>query len=126
MIRVKLGPKITEPPGFADIVELRLLTSFTGVTTSEMREAILHEFSKPDSNLRVVIASSAFGMGVNIPDISRIINWGLPPTLEDLAQQTGRAGRNGLPADAILYNKSTQIHQNWLKVMQQIVVLCRR
>jgi len=45
-------------------------------------------------------------MGVNIPDISCIINWGLPLTLDDPVQQTGRAGRNGQPAEAILYSRS--------------------
>ena len=59
--------------------------------------------------MSLVIASSAFGMGVNIPDILQIINWELPPTLEDLIQQTERAGRNGLPAEAILYNNSSKI-----------------
>ena len=102
MVKVKLGHEISEPPGFEHIVELRLLTSFTAVSSNEHKESIIDEFSKMDSILRVVIASSAFGMGVNIPDISRVINWGLPPTLEDLVQQTGRAGRNGIPADAIL------------------------
>ena len=48
-----------------------------------------------------MIASSAFGLGVDIPDISRIINWGLPHSLEDLVQETGRAGRNGSQAQAI-------------------------
>jgi len=46
-------------------------------------------------------------MRVNVPDIARIINWGLPPILEDLVQQTGRAGRNGLPAEAILYCRNS-------------------
>jgi len=87
MIKAKLGLK---PPGLANILELRPLTLFTGVTTSELREAILNEFCKMGSVLRVVIASSAFGLGVYIPGISQVINWGLPPTLEDLVQQTGK------------------------------------
>ena len=72
-----------------------------------MREILLQEFCLKDSVLRAVVVSSAFGMGVNIPDISRVINWELPPTLEDLVQQTGRTGRNGQPAEAILYAKNS-------------------
>ena len=106
-LKTKLGENITEPPGLPNIPELRLVTLFTAASTNEMREIILQEFCKKDSVLRVVVASSAFGMGVNIPDISCAINWGLPPTLEDLVQQTGRAGRNGQPAEAILYAKNS-------------------
>ena len=57
--------------------------------------------------MRLIIASSAFGLGVDIPDIARIVNWGLPNTLEDLVQETGRAGRDGSPAEAILYFRNT-------------------
>ena len=70
---------------------------------------ILDEFRRQDSVLRLVIASSAFGLGVNIPDISRIINWGLPQNLEDLIQESGIAGRNGSKAQAILYHRGSAI-----------------
>ena len=126
MVKVKLGHEISEPPGFEHIVELRLLTSFTAVSSNEHRESIIDEFSKMDSILRVVIASSAFGMGVNIPDISRVINWGLPPTLEDLVQQTGRAGRNGIPADAILYSNISYNSTKPIKDYAANTGYCRR
>ena len=126
LIKAKLGRNITEPPGLANILELRLLTLFTGVTTSELREAILNEFCKIGSVLRVVIASSAFGLGVNIPDIFQVINWGLPLTLEDLFQQTGKAGRNGHPADAILYGKSSKKASKLMKDYAANSSFCRR
>ena len=50
-----------------------------------------------------MIATSAFGLGVDIPDIRRIIHWGLPSTKEEYVQETGRAGRDGEDAHAILY-----------------------
>jgi len=83
------------------------VTLFTAASTNEMREIILQQFCKNDAVLWVVIASRAFGLGVNIPDIGRVINWGLPPMLEDLVQQTGRARRNGQPAEAILYARNS-------------------
>lgn len=107
LIKTKLGVYITEPPGLPNILELRLITLFTAASTKDMHESILQEFRKAESVLRVVVASSVFGMGVDIPDITRVINWGVPSTLEDLVQQTGRAGRNGLQAKAILYNRNT-------------------
>lgn len=48
-------------------------------------------------------ATSAFGLGVDISDIRIIIHWGLPGGLEEYVQETGRAGRDGQQAEAILY-----------------------
>ena len=50
-----------------------------------------------------MIATSAFGVGVDIPDHRRIIHWGLPSTKEEYVQETGRAGRDGEDAHATLY-----------------------
>ena len=69
---------------------------------------VLAEFCKQDTKLRLVIATSAFGLGVDCPDIGRVINWGAPSTIEELVQQSGRAGRNGAEAEAILFYKKTR------------------
>ncbi len=53
-------------------------------------------------NIRVLAATSAFGMGVDIPDIRWVLQDRLPDSVTDFAQQTGRAGRDGLPADCVL------------------------
>ena len=50
-----------------------------------------------------MIATTAFGMGVDCPNIRRIIHWGLPTTLEEYVQETGRSGRDSENAVAILY-----------------------
>ena len=52
--------------------------------------------------LRVLCATSAFGMGVDIPDIRWVLHDSLPDSLMDLCQQSGRAGRDGLDADCVL------------------------
>ena len=88
-LKQKLGPSITRPPGLPNILQLRVMTLFNGASTSEMRKEILDEFRKLDSVLKLVIASSAFRLGIDIPDVARIINWGLPHSLEDLVQETG-------------------------------------
>ena len=59
-------------------------------------------FSKVDSTLRVLIATTAFGMGVDIPNIRWIVHWSPPRLIEDYVQETGRAGREGLTATALL------------------------
>jgi len=73
-------------------------------TSSANKSHVLSHFHKPDSVVRVVVCSVAFGLGVNIPDIRKVINFGMPLSLEDFVQMSGRAGRDGEIATSILYH----------------------
>ena len=105
LIKRKMGKNLTDPPGKPNVLHTRLVDLFTGASTPETREIVLREFSKPETKLRLIIASTAFGLGVDCPDIVRVMNWGAPNTLEDLVQESGRGGRDGSAAEAILYPK---------------------
>lgn len=71
-----------------------------------MKESILDIFTT-ESCLRVVVATVAFGMGIDCPDIRQVIHLGPPNDVEGYIQETGRAGRDHLPSLAILVKKAS-------------------
>jgi superfamily II DNA helicase RecQ len=56
---------------------------------------------------RILCATVAFGMGMDIPDIQLVIHWDAADSFVDFVQQTGRAGRNGKPCICItMYDRA--------------------
>jgi RecQ family ATP-dependent DNA helicase len=67
---------------------------------SQRRDRVQKEFV--EGRIQVIVATIAFGMGIDKPDIRTIIHTALPGSLEAYYQQIGRAGRDGAPSRAIL------------------------
>ena len=103
-IRSKLGKYLTNPPGYPHVSDFLVVDMYTRVCTEAKKETLITQFSSTSSKLRVLIATTAFGMGIDIPDIRQVIHWGIPSSEEQYVQETGRAGRDGGDAEAIMYN----------------------
>jgi len=68
--------------------------------TNEQRNSVQEAFKK--DQIQLIIATVAFGMGVNKSNIRFVIHFELPRTIEAYYQETGRAGRDGVPAEALM------------------------
>lgn len=77
---------------------------FCGILDEDTKKAITSEFAAPHSTIRVLVSTVAFGMGVDIPDIRRVVHWGAPSDTLSYWQEVGRAGRDGGAATAVLYD----------------------
>lgn len=91
------------PPGAPNLSKYRMVDMYSKCTDTGLRELIVTRFVDPTSVLRVVIATIAFGMGLDCPCVRKIIHWGPADDIDSYVQQTGRGGRDGKISSAVLY-----------------------
>ena len=92
-------------PTSEHVASNRLYGMFHAHTPQDNKTAILASLSDPNGVVRVIFATVALGMGVNMAGVNHIIHYGAPHSMEDYMQEGGRAGRSGEQALSVVYWK---------------------
>jgi ATP-dependent DNA helicase RecQ len=106
----KLSSAALHPLGAPNLVKYRFVDMYTATTHPSVKEKLVSTITSRHSTLRIVIATIAFGMGLDCPNIRKVIHWGVPSDIESYLQETGRAGRDNNKAKAVLYYSKSELH----------------
>ena len=90
-------------PSGAELSDNRLFGMFHASTPQHSKEVILQSLMDPEGVVRVVFASIAMGMGIDLREVNTIVHYGAPSSIEDYFQASGRGGRSGASAHSIVY-----------------------
>ena len=73
----------------------RIVEMYHAGTPSSVKEHVTQLMSEDCGHLRILIATVAFGMGINCKEVRRTIHFGPSKNIEQYVQESGRAGRDG-------------------------------
>lgn len=89
-------------------------THYHAGLSSERKNTVLEDWL--DNKIEVVVATNAFGMGIDKSDVRYVIHYDLPPSLEDYVQEAGRAGRDSKIAEAVIIYHSEDQNKKFLEI----------
>lgn len=127
----ELGPHQFYPAGSPSIFSNRLFAQYHAQYSKEYRNSLVKNLVSGTATARVLFVTVAFGVGIDVPTVERVIHIGVPYTMEEFFQETGRAGRNGSQAISTVYFNSYDISKGKRAleaIMRQYVTAnsCRR
>ena len=99
----EMGKSLYYPPSAPELSENRLFGMFHASTPQHSKDVIMGSLQDSYGTVRVVFASVAMGMGIDLHGVDTIIHYGTPSSIEDYFQASGRRGQNGDSAYSIVY-----------------------
>jgi ATP-dependent DNA helicase RecQ len=94
---------------------VRCLPYHAGLPASERKRG---QEAFQNEGVDVIVATVAFGMGIDRPDVRYVVHASLPKGMEQYSQETGRAGRDGLPSECVLLYSGSDFH-GWKNLMER-------
>ena len=88
-----------------------------------VKDSIVNSFCTKDQQLRIVICTIAFGMGVDCVNVRQIVHWGVASDVESYVQESGRAGRDGRIACVTTVFKASDLDPR--RVSKDMIDYCR-
>ena len=122
-----MAAEFTDPPGCPNYLhQFRLTDMYHAAMTPDLKEKVINSFCSINSKLRLLIATTAFGLGIDCPDIRRVYHWGPPNDLDSNVQESGLAGRDHQQSDAVLLFGKVQPHTSIKMRVYAETAQCRR
>ena len=89
--------------------KVRICEKFTACSSPNTKKRIIESFTDVNGAVRIVVATVAFGLGLDSPNVRHIVHWGPPEDLESYVQESGRGGRDNEHSIATLYYSKKDI-----------------